>query len=158
MAHYNPPKERTPYEGMIDDALLVLESPEVRLFVDLQKDIKYTVLNHNYQVVEINDNLVEFFGYDSDDKCIGLRFGELLNCIELQTADDGCGTSKKCKCCDGALALHKAYEDKISVNEKCTVEYISEFGIDKVNLEIEVYPFNVDNERFLALILNTETK
>lgn len=63
------------------------------------------VLNHQRQVVAVNDHLLVSLGLDDSRRIIGSRPGEILHCAHAHEGADGCGTGPHCRVCGAALAI-----------------------------------------------------
>src|SRR5512133_3429466 len=61
------------------------------------------VLNRKRQVVAINASYLELLGFDDPGEVLGLRPGEMVNCVHAAEFPGRCGTAPACRTC-GASA------------------------------------------------------
>lgn len=60
------------------------------------------LINKNRQVMVLNRKLLDMLGSTDPSTFIGLRPGEIFNCIHARESPGGCGTTKDCQFC-GAI-------------------------------------------------------
>lgn len=78
-------------------------------------------LNKQRQLVYSNRRLLDLLKLSSSHDIIGLRPGEILNCIHAQSGCDGCGTSEFCSKCDAAQAIKTSQQEKIGTHGECLI-------------------------------------
>ncbi|MGC4055025.1 MAG: ATP-binding protein [Paludibaculum sp.] len=79
------------------------------------------VLNPQRQVVYCNEACWRLAGLANLDAAIGLRPGELLHCVNVDSRPGGCGTTENCRYCDLALALVKGQQG-LGTAGRCLIE------------------------------------
>ncbi len=80
------------------------------------------VLNEHRQVVFYNDALLSALGIEEGFDLLGMRPGEIFECIHADDAPSGCGTSSFCKYCGAVLAILSALEGG-SCTRECRISY-----------------------------------
>jgi signal transduction histidine kinase len=77
------------------------------------------VLNDKRQVLAINHALLRALGVDQPDQLLGLRPGEVLNCVHAHDHPGGCGTSRYCTTCGAAIAIVASLETNQAQQREC---------------------------------------
>jgi len=67
------------------------------------------VLNSDRQAIFSNTALLEMFDISDAKKFLGLRPGEIFNCIHANKEPSGCGTSEGCSACGVVLAILESH-------------------------------------------------
>ncbi len=70
-----------------------------------------SLINEKTEVVKINKSTVEITG-KTEKESIGLKVGELLNCVNHLNDPLGCGFGEKCKSCNIRSTVHDAFQKK----------------------------------------------
>jgi CheY-like chemotaxis protein len=79
------------------------------------------ILNEQRQILAANPELLEALNNESPDWMIGLRPGELLNCLHFSEGPDGCGTSLKCRSCGAVLAILGSRNNGVVTSGECNM-------------------------------------
>jgi K+-sensing histidine kinase KdpD len=79
------------------------------------------VLNRQRQLIAANDKFVQALGVESGETLIGLRPGEIVQCIQAETAPSGCGTGEACELCGAVNAILDCLKNKGSVSRECRI-------------------------------------
>lgn len=79
------------------------------------------VLNKNRQLVYANQKLIDHLGISSQNEILGLRAGEILDCIHSHNPCNGCGTSEFCRECGAVNAILKAQNEQIETEMECCI-------------------------------------
>ena len=102
------------------------------------------VLNANRQIIYANTSLIEMLEFEHEDSLLGMRPGDVFDCVHVFDAEDGCGTGDYCRSC-GALMAIIANEKK---TEECRLTRLRESSIQAHELEVTTTPFSYENETF----------
>jgi len=100
---YFAPAERATGREIRADHEKLRNVPLIRQLLDSFPE-PAMLLNPQRQIVLANDKLLVLLGADSDS-VLGLRPGEMLNCIHAKEEEAGCGTSKFCSQCGAVNAI-----------------------------------------------------
>jgi signal transduction histidine kinase len=111
------------------------------------------VLNEQRQVIFSNKVLLEQLGVNSISDVLGLRTGEMLNCMNSAKEEGGCGTSEDCKYCGAINAIIKSQTQNVKVNSECTIRSNNNGKMFTYEFGLAVNPFDLQNERFYILTL-----
>lgn len=79
------------------------------------------VLNSKRQIIAVNSVLLETMGVEDPESLIGLRPGELIECINAEGAPDGCGTSASCEPCGAVNAILECLATRQACTRECRV-------------------------------------
>src|SRR5512145_1322673 len=52
------------------------------------------ILDENRQIIAVNDSFIQMLGIKDQEKVLGLRPGNVLQCIHSEEEPAGCGTTK----------------------------------------------------------------
>lgn len=154
--NYDPAK-RTNEEGVVAEIELVESNPFVTGLLHSVSGL-LAILNENRQIIALNDSFLKMLGIDDPGKALGLRHGEVLQCINSDEEPAGCGASKLCSTCGAAIAIVS------SLGENRPVERICALSASRGGKEVEVallvrsHPIRINNNRFLLLFLQDITE
>lgn len=95
-----------------------------KVLVDLFDIIPNTilVLNKERQIIYSNRYFLEVIGIGNGE-ALGLRPGEILNCIHAYKDTNGCGTTECCSVCGAVRAIVEAQRTKLPVQKECLMNY-----------------------------------
>ena len=116
------------------------------------------VLDEHRQVVALNDSLMEMLGLDDAIKALGLRQGELLQCIHANDEPAGCGTTKFCSTCGAAIAIVSSLEKNVPVEKICALSAVRGDKEVEVAMLVRSHPIEIEKKRFLLLFMQDITK
>jgi signal transduction histidine kinase len=115
------------------------------------------ILNEQRQTVALNDSFMKMLGIDNPAEILGLRLGEVLQCVHAGEELAGCGTTKFCSTCGAAIAMVSSLSQEESVERMCALT------ANKAGTEIDMAflvrstPIRIDAKRFLLLFLQDIT-
>jgi nitrogen fixation/metabolism regulation signal transduction histidine kinase len=75
------------------------------------------VINKYRQIVYMNNGALEFMSVDDLNSVIGVRPGELLDCIHAAEEEGGCGTAESCTFCGAVNAVLECQKGKSAVGD-----------------------------------------
>ncbi len=109
--------------SMDRDALLALRdaflSDEVaRVLLDALPDVA-VVLNEDLQLLACNRRTLQLVGAPPTEDLIGLRPGDLLECVGAEEGLEGCGSAPQCEVCGGRLGVLEC----LRTRRDCAREY-----------------------------------
>lgn len=103
------------------------------------------VLNKNRQIVYANEAFNKLFHDSSDDKVIGKRPGEALNCQNAFDNLAGCGTSEFCRTCGAIHAILSSLNGTEDVQE-CRI--LIKNSTEALDLRVWTKPLDINGETF----------
>jgi signal transduction histidine kinase len=104
----------------------------------------FLVLNDKRQVVFANKAILKLLGYEDVQAILGMRPGELLDCVHANKNPGGCGTTEFCKTCGAVNAILSSLRGKETVNE-CRITQKNGNALD---LRVWAKPFLVENKQY----------
>lgn len=137
-------EERASKDVIERQASLVRDKVSLNALLDANPSI-VLVLNQCRQVVYANQALARFLKLDELGCLFGLRPGEVLNCVNSDTAPGGCGNSEFCKTCGALNAILSSQEGNFDIQE-CRITR-KESG-DSLDLRVWATPHAITGERF----------
>lgn len=111
------------------------------------------VLDEHRQILAVNDTLLETFGIDDPAKVLGLRPGEIINCIHAHEAPNGCGTTPHCQTCGAAIAIVTSLASNQPSERICVAQVERNGDQEDLFLKVKAHPMTIDNQRFILLFL-----
>jgi len=140
METFFAPAERAEDEAVVHDYNLFTSFGQVNELINALPFIA-AVLNEQRQVVYGNKPLLELMGFKDFEEILGLRPGELINCIHSREMPGGCGTSKSCRVCGAVNAIQDCLNtNKKSVNE-CRITANQENKEVSYDFKVTASPF-----------------
>lgn len=100
------------------------------------------ILNRQRQAVFINRSLIEALGIDCPQCVIGMRPGEIFNCVHSDETRGGCGTTEFCRHCGAVNAILESWNG-VESNKECRI--IRKNG-DALVLHVKAMPFELEDE------------
>ena len=104
----------------------------------------FTVLNDKRQIIYANQVLMDHLALSDPEKFLGLRPGEVLDCIHATESDGGCGTTEFCKTCGAVQAILISQKGKKNTQE-CR---ITQRNGESLDLRVWATPIQIDDDRF----------
>lgn len=116
------------------------------------------ILNEHRQIIALNDSFLRMLGIEDPAQALGLRPGEVLQCINAHDEPAGCGTTKFCSTCGAALAIVSSLGQDKPVEKICALSYKRNQNILDIALLVRSHPIIIDKKRFLLLFLQDITQ
>jgi signal transduction histidine kinase len=117
--HFAPAERAEP--GELGAARIALASNPLALALLEAMPYFGLVLNQQRQVIAANDKFIQALGVESGESLIGLRPGEIVQCIQAEIAPSGCGTAKACELCGAVNAILDCLKNKATVSRECRI-------------------------------------
>lgn len=157
MDTYFAPAERVTEEELVSEIEIVSNNP---LMSGLLHSISglLAVLDEHRQIIALNDSFLQMLGIADPAKTLGLRLGEVLECIHAYEDPGGCGTTKFCSSCGAAIAIVSSLGQDKPVEKICALS--ARKGDQQIDLALLVrsHPIAIEKKRFLLLFLQDITK
>lgn len=112
------------------------------------------ILNKERQIVYGNIALLEAMGYSDLESILGMRPGELLNCIHSKENEGGCGTSESCRYCGAVNSILECMQKKEKITSECRITAISNEKEFSYDFSVTAAPFSFKDQDFVVLSLN----
>lgn len=117
------------------------------------------ILNTQNQIVFANENLIQKYKLDLERDIFGLRFGEVMGCVNLKGGESVCGTTDKCRYCGANYAFNDFWNSRRTVINECRLIREEHGYTRQYDLEIKATPFHYQNDyMILSLVDITEQK
>lgn len=113
----------------------------------------FAVLNDKRQVLAVNDTFIKLLGIEDTGQILGLRPGEVVDCIHACEMPYGCGTSKYCVTCGAVISIMAALETRQPQERTCAIV------IEKDNQNVDLYfsvrscPLVIDDCLYVLLFM-----
>jgi len=115
------------------------------------------VVSQTRQIVAVNHALLEALGADHPMSLLGLRPGEVLQCVHAHDHPGGCGTSRFCATCGAAIAMVAAQETGRPQERECVLTYQRDGVRRDHDFLVRCCPFHLGNEILLLVCLRDQS-
>lgn len=147
------PAERAGRPEVDRQARAVAQAPQLGRLLDQVPDL-LLVLNRHRQAVFSNQSLLDLLGLDRGDPLLGLRPGEILNCVHCRQMTGGCGTAEACRHCGAALAILTSLEGQRAVRE-CRLTVRRPEGVEEsLDLQVWATPMTLEGEPYTFVAIS----
>jgi len=102
------------------------------------------VLNAHRQIIYANRSLIEMLEFDEEEELLGLRPGDVFDCVHVFDAENGCGTGAFCRSC-GALTAIISRDKRVA---ECRMTRLRDSLIQAHELEVTSTPFAFAGDTF----------
>ncbi|PIE59522.1 MAG: histidine kinase [Desulfobulbus propionicus] len=152
MKSYFAPAERAKKEEIQEKIRYVSSSPLMSALLNSVGGL-LAVLDEHRQILAVNETFLKMIGAKDPEASLGLRMGEVLDCVHAHEEKGGCGTALACATCGAAIAT------MLSINKGKPAEEICALTIEKsekqvdMALQVRVQPVCVEERMFYLLLL-----
>ncbi len=156
MDTYFASPERIGDKNLDDQIEMVSRSPLVSGMLQSISGV-LAILNEHRQIIAVNEAFLEMLGIDDPQQALGLRPGEVLNCVYAEDEPAGCGTTQFCASCGAAVAIVASLSQGIPIERICALTARRGGNIVDMALLVKSQPITIENKRFLLLLLQDVT-
>ena len=150
------PVERADDSELRNSIELVCTDPVIDALLQAVSGL-FAVLNEERQVLAVNDTLLNTLGIKDPAQIIGLRPGEVLNCVHACEYPSGCGTTKYCVTCDAVISMMACLKNGLPDERKCILQVQRNGRVDDMSLLVRTTVLKVQGQRILLLTLQDIT-
>lgn len=141
--------ERSDFTSILNDYDYFYNNAILRRIISSVPNI-FLILNKNRQIVFCNDALLETLKLDDKNLVLGLRPGEVFNCIYSSKSDTGCGTTEFCKVCGAFQAITQTQSEMVSKEYECKMLTLNDDRIIGLTLKINTNIIELENDYFIT--------
>ncbi|MCP4572885.1 MAG: HAMP domain-containing histidine kinase [bacterium] len=116
------------------------------------------ILNAHRQVLAVNKVFLEAIGADDAGELMGLRPGEVLDCVHAHEEQGGCGTSRACGTCGAVRAIIEAQQNDVSNVRSATITIRSGRESRDLVVDVKACRFTMDSNDFILLFIHDVTR
>lgn len=120
MQTYYAPAERLEGGVLHRDIECVVHSPVISTLLKFSYGI-LAILNEERQILALNATFLDMLGIEDPADILGLRPGEVLQCIHAHEMEGGCGTSEYCSSCGAAISMVASLKTEQPVKRLCAL-------------------------------------
>jgi signal transduction histidine kinase len=146
MNTYFAPVARASEEELQQQVQNLLEAQLPTRVFDLIPNI-VLMLNRQRQIVFANQAFLHLLGHEDASSILGLRPGEALNCVNLQGAEESCGSTRFCRQCGAVRAILNSQSGQKDTQE-CQLSRQEGSEIHSLDLLVCASPFEYNREKF----------
>lgn len=111
------------------------------------------VLNLKRQVLAVNHALLHSLGVTDPEHLLGLRPGEILNCVHCHDEPGGCGTSRFCATCGAAIAMVASIDSHGPQERECILTYEKQDELRDRAFVVRCCPIRIEGEDLLLICM-----
>ncbi len=152
MDTYFAPAERADEKELIAEIETVNKNPVMSGLLHSISGL-LAILDEHRQIVTMNDSFLKMLGVKDPAEALGLRTGEVLQCIHARDEPAGCGTTKFCSTCGAAIAIVSSLSRDKPVERICALTANRGERTVDIALLVRSHPINISGTRFLLLFL-----
>lgn len=109
------------------------------------------VLYETRQIVIANSVLLRLMGLSNSDELMGMRPGEMLECVHSCEMPGGCGTSRSCRYCGAGQAIVECLHKGRITAQECRIRTRNEKDGGALDVFVQVTPIVARNRGFAVL-------
>lgn len=144
------PAERAYFSKVLQDLGLFQSFENVNELVNALPYIA-AVLNKERQIVYGNSALLQAMGFSRIDDIVGLRPGELLQCVNAAKNEAGCGTSENCRYCGAVNAIMACMNSGSKITSECRIVAMADQKEVSYDFSVTASPFSYQGESYVVL-------
>lgn len=150
MESFHAPAERATPESIRQDYAAFEGFDNIRSLIDALPFIA-AILNAQRQVVYGNHALLKAMGYNDLPSVLGMRPGELINCIHARENDGGCGTSESCRYCGAVNAIWDCMKTGVARGGECRITALEGEKETSYDFDVSASPFVYKSKSYIVL-------
>ncbi len=112
------------------------------------------ILNRQRQILAANPNVLKALNVQNADCLLGLRPGEVFNCIYHDSGPDGCGTSRTCSTCGAVIAMVTSQQDCKSAVNECLLSVERDGRVEAHEFSVRSTPITIGDNPLLVFVLH----
>lgn len=142
---------REPFEEILKSRI---EITGIQYIKDILSSLSSVIciLNDRNQVVFSNDTMLEKYNLDLEEHVLGVRPGEIFNCVNAVNDTGGCGTTEKCEYCGAKTAFDQAWKQSKKVVRECKITSQKDQETFQLDLEITATPIEFEKKYLIVSI------
>lgn len=147
---YYAPAERTDSETLKKERSVFVSNKIALSLLNAISDLAM-VLNEQRQILVVNNVLVRSLGIEDPEKLIGVRPGELLQCVHSDEMPCGCGTSKACAECGAVHAILQGIDTRKPASGGCRISRKPDAGASALDVWVQATPITIGGKLFIVM-------
>lgn len=149
--------EKSSAEELVKEVESVSKSPITSGILNATSGL-LAVLDKNRQIIALNKEFIKSLGIKDFTDILGLRPGELLNCIHAEEKPNGCGTTKYCPTCGAGISIVTSLATNEPCERNCALMTNRDGREVELAFSVKSFPVKIDEETFVVLFLQDITK
>jgi hypothetical protein len=110
------------------------------------------ILNDRNQVVFSNETMLEKYKLDLEEHVLGVRPGEIFNCVNAVNGTGGCGTTEKCEYCGARTAFDQAWIRSEKVVRECRISSQKDSETLQLDFQVTATPIEFEKKYLIVSI------
>jgi len=152
METYYAPAERATPEQLQSAREAFVRSKLINTLMEAIPDFAL-LLNPERQIIAVNSRLLAAVGVADPESLIGLRPGELVECVNVPDGPGGCGTAAACSVCGAVNAIVDCLDSHAVCVSECRIRTRGEADGGALDLEVQASYLETDDRGFAVLAM-----
>lgn len=146
------PAERADQNSLFGDFTFLSANEQLKEILNAVPYIGL-ILNEHRQLVYANQHLSDTIGIHGIEKLLGMRPGEIMDCVNASLEPGGCGTSEYCKFCGAAKILVEAINTGKQQTGECMITSGAGLTLRSWDFRCIATPLKLNGKIFIVLSL-----
>lgn len=104
------------------------------------------IINAQRQIIFINETFMSILGLEDPCDAMGMRPGEIFNCIHAGTRPTGCGTSESCQFCGALSAVLESQKTGLKITKDSRITVSKDGESISFDLRVTANPLKMAEE------------
>jgi hypothetical protein len=113
----------------------------------------FLILNEYRQTVYANTRLSAVLHGNEVKSILGLRPGEIFNCVNALSSPGGCGTAKACRVCGAGTAILESMTKAVKAEKECRITTCENDMTRSLELMVTAAPLPINGDQYYILSL-----
>jgi CheY-like chemotaxis protein len=149
---YFAPAGRLPFDALWEQTNQVLADPIVKVILEMVNGFAL-ILNEQRQILAANQEILDALRASSCDHLVGLRPGEVFECIHVADGPDGCGTSPYCQECGAVIAILACQRNKEVSEGECRMSMERDGQYLAADFNVKATPVKLGGHDLTVVVL-----
>ena len=152
-ATFFAPAGRLPHDEIVAELKTSIDNPCVRVILEAVSGF-VLIINEQRQVLAANQELLDAISQQDPSCIVGLRPGEVMNCVHFTSGPDGCGTAEHCRTCGAVLAILASQRTGEIAEDVCRLSMLRNGQLQALDLKARATPLQVGKSKLTAFVLH----
>lgn len=147
------PAARSTREEIEEQVRTLAESPLVETLLETYEGY-LLILNEQRQVLSANTRVLNDLGVCSVEGVLGDRPGEILSCVNAETAPNGCGTARACSTCGAVISILTAQKQAGPATGECLMTVQRDGHVESLEFRVRATQLHFGDASVTLFVLN----
>lgn len=144
--------ERDSVDVVMHLAEKVVQDPVLQIVLETVQGF-ILIVNEHRQVLAGNHLVLEALGIHSAADYVGMRPGEVLQCVNSRLGPNGCGTSEQCSKCGAVLTVLACQQRRETVEGECSLTMVENGELTSREFQVRCTPLEFGGHALSAVVM-----